>query len=155
MIKWHRLDTVMRRHQTLRKKLLRSAFPLVLIGLLPTLIFAGELGTPPQFPRDLSTLSLPGSTGEIRRSLTTTGGFTVNPQNRSESEAFYNTYYLASENIANNWTGNLGACDQGTTAQAFRMRCCSGQIGSGPWRECRRTWPFLPLIVARPKRRPS
>jgi Cysteine-rich secretory protein family len=49
-------------------------------------------------------------------------GFVVNPMDRTDVLAFYNTIYAASQNYANTmtWTGNVGGGVAGTTGTAFK-----------------------------------
>ncbi len=48
------------------------------------------------------------------------GTLVVYPQDRQASQSFFHNVYLASEGVAAEWTGNQTACDEGTTAPAFR-----------------------------------
>ena len=52
--------------------------------------------------------------------LSTTGGFTINPQNREESRAFFNAVFNASEGTEINWTGDVAFCQAGTTSSEFK-----------------------------------
>ena len=52
--------------------------------------------------------------------LSTTGGFTINPQNREESRAFFNAVFNASEGTEINWTGDVASCQAGTTSSKFK-----------------------------------
>ena len=52
--------------------------------------------------------------------LSTTGGFTINPQNREESRAFFNAVFNASEGTEINWTGDVAFCQAGTTSSKFK-----------------------------------
>jgi hypothetical protein len=47
------------------------------------------------------------------------GELSVRPANRQEALNFYRKYYLTSA-VSPDWTGNVSACDPGTTSQAFR-----------------------------------
>src|SRR6266850_7959403 len=49
-------------------------------------------------------------------------GFVVNPTNRTDVLAFYNTIYPASSGYTTNiaWTGNVDACVAGTTSATFK-----------------------------------
>lgn len=51
-----------------------------------------------------------------------TGGFVVDPQNRTDVLSFYNAVYMASEGYRERliWTGDLATCNAGTTDQNFR-----------------------------------
>lgn len=44
----------------------------------------------------------------------------VDTQNRSQVATFYQTEYLASEGVPHDWTGNVGSCNPGSTAAAFK-----------------------------------
>jgi uncharacterized protein YkwD len=44
----------------------------------------------------------------------------VDPTSREAVRAFYNTHYTGSSGAAIGWSGNVGACNAGTTAAAFR-----------------------------------
>jgi uncharacterized protein YkwD len=48
------------------------------------------------------------------------GTLVVYPQDRQASRSFFHNVYLASKGVAAEWTGNQAACDEGTTAPAFR-----------------------------------
>ena len=52
--------------------------------------------------------------------LSTTGGFTINTQNREESRAFFNAVFNASEGTEINWTGDVAFCQAGTTSSEFK-----------------------------------
>lgn len=55
-------------------------------------------------------------------SPTAAAGFVVDPMDRTDVLAFYNTVYTASENYASNmaWTGNIAGGVAGTTSAAFK-----------------------------------
>ena len=55
-------------------------------------------------------------------SPTAAAGFVVNPMDRTDVLAFYNTIYTASENYSANigWTGNVAGGVAGTTSAAFK-----------------------------------
>ena len=76
-----------------------------------------ELGPPPNL------FDLPGSTLAIPtpQALAPDGGtsLSVNTANRAEVAAFFNTNYLASENVAMGWTGSYAGCIAGGTSQDY------------------------------------
>ncbi len=47
-------------------------------------------------------------------------GTSVNPGNRAESRDFYLQQYLSATGVSIGWSGDVGACRPGETAQAFR-----------------------------------
>jgi hypothetical protein len=56
-------------------------------------------------------------TGEFRAAA---GALTVNTSDREATRAFFNQYYLNAPTPDIGWTGNVGACQAGTTSQAFK-----------------------------------
>lgn len=53
-------------------------------------------------------------------SVANTGGFEVTPTNREESRAFFNSVFNDSENTDIAFTGNIAACQEGTTSLDFK-----------------------------------
>ena len=49
-----------------------------------------------------------------------TGGFTVDAQTRNAVVAFYHEVYTESEDDGSGWTGDVGACDEGTISNSYR-----------------------------------
>jgi uncharacterized protein YkwD len=75
----------------------------------------------------LLTVLLPGSSATAETTYVTylplvysQGTHWVNPQNRSESLAFYKTNYLIENPPAINWNGSHTNCTPGTTSSAFK-----------------------------------
>ena len=94
-----------------------------------------ELNEPPLFPERNSLLEqqIDGAAVRIERSTQaaldkfvyfpaiyhSSGELSVQPANRQESLAFYRKYYLTSI-VSPGWSGNVSACNPGTTSLAFR-----------------------------------
>ena len=94
-----------------------------------------ELNEPPIFPERSGQLELRMGEASIRIELEpqatldkfvylpeiyhSSGELSVKPANRQESLDFYRKFYLTSA-VNPGWTGNVSACNPGTTSQAFR-----------------------------------
>jgi hypothetical protein len=94
-----------------------------------------ELNEPPLFPERSSQLEPIIDEAAVRIELgpqatldkfvyfpaifNETGALSVRPTNRQESLVFYRKYYLTST-VSPGWSGNVSACNPGTTSQAFR-----------------------------------
>lgn len=73
-----------------------------------------SLGTPPVFPDRAEPLILQGP------SLLAVSGLSVNPSEREASRAFYFAYYENASKPPITWTGDVGTCNAGDTAAAFK-----------------------------------
>lgn len=75
-----------------------------------------QLGEPPSYSElPAFTLIRPMSVPADR-----TGGWSIDPSSRQVSRAFYNSVYLASEDITSGWNGSVASCDEGTTTGDFK-----------------------------------
>jgi hypothetical protein len=77
------------------------------------------LGDAPMLPFFLESTADPKSPGGAP-SATTDGGFVVDIDHRQQVRAFFNSVYAGTENNASNWSGDVAACDAGSSSQAFK-----------------------------------
>lgn len=91
--------------------------PLTAKALEPaTIIQPPRLGEPFKFPvMPEANLMRPMAVPSDR-----TGGWSIDPSDRQVSRAFYNSVYLAPEDIEIGWDGDRENCDEGTTSTHFK-----------------------------------
>jgi uncharacterized protein YkwD len=82
---------------------------------VPTPTALGRLGESVQFSVDEFW-----GTAEFVATASLSDGLTVDNLHRETSAAFYQQYYLASEDVDIGWTGDYASCAEGTTSPAFR-----------------------------------
>jgi hypothetical protein len=108
----------------LRISMLRSYFTALAALFLTFLLVPTVTADPPrEYPDAIlgpapvlpEWLNLP----EPNRAPRKGGGLVVNTQSRSAVASFFDTYYTPNLSVPMSWTGSIGGCNAGTTAQAY------------------------------------
>jgi uncharacterized protein YkwD len=93
-----------------------QAFQRRMIGFLWLVLLVSPLRS----LAEVSSLSHEGAlTGQSPPPVLTSSSLAVNPTVREEVVQFYKTVYLAGQNVAMNWNGNVTNCSAGSTSAEF------------------------------------
>lgn len=88
-------------------------------GFAPLVALAVELAPPP-VPPLAGVAGVAGTTRPAQHGLwPATHQLAVDVADREAVRTFYNTVYRAGENVPMGWTGDVAACNAGTTSQAY------------------------------------
>ncbi|MTW22676.1 hypothetical protein GJ668_16540 [Allochromatium palmeri] len=88
--------------------------PWLLLGLIATLSAIAAPQPPASIPADWFRPNAPLAEGDG------TAGFVVDPSQRETSRLFYQSVFMASENLETGWTGDLNGCVPGTLSADYQ-----------------------------------
>jgi hypothetical protein len=103
---WNNFATQLMKKLTLTP---RFCCPLAVFALSAQVVCSQELGPPP-LADETDVVAVSGQSPQL---------VTVNLNDRTAVAQFYQTTYLASQNVAAGWNGNRSTCTAGTTSQAY------------------------------------